>query len=87
MSNVGSKPSTAKAVDPTQGETPRRRGVLTDEVKQYVWRRDEGKCVLCGSRDRLEYDHIIPYSMGGSDTARNIQLLCERCNRSKGGQL
>ena len=50
----------------------------------FVWQRDEGKCVRCGSNERLEYDHIIPVSKGGSSTKRNIQLLCELCNRSKG---
>jgi 5-methylcytosine-specific restriction endonuclease McrA len=53
------------------------------EVQQYVWRRDNGRCVKCGSQIKLEFDHIIPISRGGSNTARNIQLLCERCNRSK----
>ena len=42
-----------------------------------VWRRDEGKCVQCDSSERIEYDHIIPVSKGGSNTVRNIQLLCE----------
>ena len=54
------------------------------QVKISVWRRDEGKCVKCGSQEKLEYDHIIPVSKGGSNTERNIQLLCEKCNRSKG---
>lgn len=54
------------------------------QVKIAVWRRDSGKCVKCGSQERLEYDHIIPISKGGSNTERNIQLLCEKCNRSKG---
>ena len=56
---------------------------IPEEVRYKVWRRDEGKCVKCGSRDKLEYDHIIPISKGGSNTARNIELLCENCNREK----
>ena len=53
------------------------------EVQDRVWRRDEGKCVDCGSNENLEFDHIIPHSKGGANTYRNIQLLCEKCNRSK----
>jgi 5-methylcytosine-specific restriction endonuclease McrA len=49
--------------------------------------RDEGRCTSCGGNQNLEFDHIIPLSMGGSNTARNLQLLCERCNRAKGGNL
>jgi len=64
-----------------------RRAPLSDEVKLFVWNRDGAKCVKCGSKEKLEFDHIIPYSKGGSDTARNIQLLCEKCNRSKGAEL
>jgi HNH endonuclease len=60
------------------------REPVPDEVKILVWQRDRGKCVKCGSQENLEYDHIIPLSRGGSNTARNIQILCESCNRSKG---
>jgi len=52
-------------------------------VKREVWRRDGGRCSRCGSGERLEFDHIIPYSKGGSNTARNIELLCQDCNRKK----
>ena len=66
---------------------PRRRPPIPRSVKMYVWRRDGGRCVECGSKERLEYDHIIPVSKGGSHTERNLQLLCERCNRSKGASI
>jgi hypothetical protein len=57
------------------------------DVKNAVWRRDGGRCVTCGSNERLEFDHIIPFSRGGSSTYRNVQLLCEPCNRGKGADV
>jgi len=60
-----------------------RRDHIPERVRHEVWRRDQGRCVKCGSQQNLEYDHIIPVSKGGSNTARNIQLLCEGCNRKK----
>lgn len=59
------------------------RKPIPEDVKMYVWQRDRGKCVKCGSQESLEFDHIIPFAKGGSNTERNIQLLCEKCNRSK----
>jgi hypothetical protein len=63
------------------------RQAITSEIKKEVWQRDEGKCVKCGSQENLEYDHIIPVSKGGANTARNIQLLCEPCNRKKSANI
>ena len=63
------------------------RQSISDGVRMFVWQRDGGHCVKCGSQENLEYDHIIPVSKGGSNTARNIQLLCEKCNRSKGANI
>ena len=65
----------------------RRRESIPKSVKMYVWQRDGGRCVECGSKEKLEYDHIIPFSEGGSNTDRNLQLLCEPCNRSKGSKI
>lgn len=63
------------------------RETIPDEIKIYVWNRDGGRCVRCQSKERLEYDHIIPVALGGANTARNLQLLCERCNREKGAAI
>ena len=70
-----------------QIEKQPERERIREEVRIAVWRRDEGKCVKCGSRDKLEYDHIIPVSKGGSNTVRNIELLCESCNRKKNARI
>ena len=63
------------------------REPIPDKVRLFVWQRDKGQCVKCGSRERLEFDHIIPVVEGGSSTERNVQLLCEACNRSKGATI
>lgn len=73
----GSAPSTA----------PRRR-VIPTHVKLEVWRRDRGRCVVCGATDELHFDHVIPFSMGGTSlTAQNVQLLCARHNLEKSDRL
>lgn len=67
-----------------EAQDPRgTRDAIASEIRREIWRRDQGRCVKCGSRKNLEYDHIIPVSKGGSNTVRNIELLCEACNRSK----
>jgi hypothetical protein len=63
------------------------RAAIPDEVKIFVWNRDGGRCVRCQSIQSLEYDHIIPLALGGANTARNLQLLCEACNRAKGASI
>lgn len=60
-----------------------KRETIPQNIKDKVWQRDNGMCVECGSKEKLEFDHIIPFSKGGSSSYRNIQLLCEPCNRKK----
>jgi HNH endonuclease len=64
-----------------------KRQPIPHDVKTWVWQRDGGRCVECGTRADLEYDHIIPLAMGGSNTERNLQLLCGPCNRRKGASV
>ena len=65
----------------------RLREPIPEFVRHEVWRRDQACCVDCGSREKLEFDHIIPWSEGGSNTARNLELRCESCNRAKGARV
>ena len=78
-----------KIQNPTNHAVQERqsRAAIPSEVRREVWRRDGGVCVKCGSRRNLEYDHIVPVSKGGSNTVRNIELLCETCNRSKSASI
>jgi len=63
------------------------RQPIPESVRHEVWRRDGGRCVDCGERELLEFDHVIPLSKGGSNTARNIELRCQECNRKKGARI
>jgi hypothetical protein len=56
---------------------------ISETTKKIVYARDGGICKCCGSSLNLEYDHITPFSCGGSSEVSNIQLLCQKCNRSK----
>jgi hypothetical protein len=58
--------------------------VIPSAIKLEVWRRDKGCCVKCGSKENLHFDHVIPYSQGGSSKdAKNIQILCSKHNLEK----
>ena len=60
---------------------------ISRDVRQKVWSEYGGKCCDCGCTQYLEYDHIIPFSKGGSNEFENIQLLCRRCNLKKSDKI
>jgi len=77
---VGDVPfSRSSRAEPTEHDR-----VIPTQIKLEVWKRDKGCCVKCGSSKNLHFDHIIPYSLGGSSkAAENIQLLCAKHNLEK----
>jgi len=62
---------------------PARREHIPPELQDEVWRRDGGRCVRCESEEELHFDHVIPVSKGGGNTAENLQVMCGPCNRAK----
>lgn len=50
-----------------------------EELKEFF-----GECVICGSKERIVKDHIVPIYQGGSDAITNLQPLCNSCNSRKG---
>jgi len=69
-------------------ETIEHNRLIPASVKLAVWKRDKGRCVICGNKENLHFDHIIPYSMGGSSlVSENIQLLCAKHNLAKRDKL
>ncbi len=49
--------------------------LIPSEVKKEVWKRDQGKCVICKSNQNLHFDHDLPYSRGGTSlTAKKCEV-------------
>jgi hypothetical protein len=65
-------------------DRPAPRRIIPTAVKLEVWKRDGGKCVVCGATNELHFDHDLPFSLGGTSiSASNVQLLCARHNLEK----
>lgn len=52
-----------------------------------ILRAQGGRCLFCGSSQRLTVDHIVPLSRGGSNGQENVRVLCKTCNSRKGTKL
>jgi hypothetical protein len=64
------------------------RRVIPSWVKQAVFKRDRGRCVLCGATDQIHFDHELPFSRGGTSVLpENIRILCARHNLRKGARI
>lgn len=79
------------AEEETETAELRRRGrSVPFQVRMRVVRRDNYTCQICGRHlldDEVEFDHIIPFSKGGSSEEHNIRLTCFKCNRKKSDQV
>lgn len=49
---------------------------ISQAVKKEVWRRDRGRCIICGSPYAMPNAHYIPRSKGGLGIPQNIVTLC-----------
>lgn len=67
--------------------TRRSNGDVSPESRLRVFERDSYKCCYCGSSERLEIDHVIPVSKGGSHEEDNLKTACRSCNRKKGNKI
>lgn len=53
-------------------------------TRKMIFIRDDYTCSYCKIRGGiLEVDHIIPFSMGGSENLENLTTACRKCNRQK----
>lgn len=55
--------------------------------RNSVYRRDNFRCLYCGSKEDLTLDHVIPRSRGGPNSWTNLVTCCMRCNVRKGDRL
>lgn len=62
--------------------------LIPSDVKREVWKRDGGKCVMCGNTKNLHFDHDLPFSKGGTSlSAKNVRLLCMTHNLQKSDKI
>ncbi len=62
---------------------------IPDSIRYRVLKESGGRCALCGATKKdslLDVDHIKPRSKGGTNDIENLQVLCAKCNRSKGNK-
>lgn len=69
---------------PPPRPAPTPKTPIPEELRWAVWERDNFICQMCGGRQQLSVDHIVPESKGGTLDLDNLQTLCRRCNSRKG---
>ncbi len=62
--------------------------LIPSNIKKEVWKRDGGKCILCGSVKNLHFDHDLPFSKWWTSLLKeNIKILCMQCNLRKSDKI
>lgn len=70
----------------------RNKSLTTLEIKQDLFKKQQGFCVACGEPlgndwSKIHVDHIIPFILVGDELNDNYQLLCETCNECKNARI
>jgi len=60
-----------------------KRAIITEDVRNKIYKRDGRKCVECGATSSLCLDHKIAFSKGGKTDETNLRTLCSHCNMVK----
>ncbi|MBU8922719.1 MAG: HNH endonuclease [Bacteroidales bacterium] len=93
---ISGSPAHAKGpATPAEGpgelcESPEQSRFIPQAIKDQVFKRDGGRCTYrspdgrrCDSSWNLQFDHIVPFALGGNNSPENLQLLCRRHNQHK----
>jgi hypothetical protein len=54
------------------------------KVRKRIFEKCGKQCCVCGKTKRLSIDHIVSIAQGGGNEDSNLQVLCTKCNSSKG---
>lgn len=54
---------------------------ISQKVRDAVWERDGGRCIICESPNAAPNAHIVRRSQGGMGIPENIVTLCAECHR------
>lgn len=67
-----------------------QRKLMTKSLRQKIMERDRYTCQNCGKvmldGVGLQIDHIVAIKNGGKSVESNLQVLCDKCNQSKGAK-
>lgn len=55
---------------------------IPKRVKDAVFERDKGRCIICGSVYAQPNAHVVRRSQGGMGVEKNIVTLCYRCHKA-----
>jgi 5-methylcytosine-specific restriction endonuclease McrA len=72
-----------------EGYTPKVfKGIPTgNNFRDRVLKKNNGRCVVCGTKENITLDHIHPRSLGGSYSFGNLQPMCSKHNSEKGSKV
>lgn len=64
------------------------KGEFSKWTIENLYVKQRGKCTICKEYlfGKFEVDHIKPLVKGGTNKPENLQLLCQKCNRTKGAK-
>jgi 5-methylcytosine-specific restriction endonuclease McrA len=73
--------------DPAYSNKRVKWAMIRKIIAPWVFFRHGSICAKCGATEDLTIDHIIPMARGGTNDLENLQILCRKCNSSKGAKL
>jgi hypothetical protein len=54
---------------------------IPEDVRRLVFKRDAGRCLVCGVNELIQYARVVAPAHGGGNDPHNVHLVCAGCNR------